>query len=91
MNKENTTGKYSGGERIALLIFVLSSGVFILNILIGKASIVWGWKVYYLGNVGEFLALLIASISIIAVALHREAAHEAKDQQTQSLRKNGPE
>jgi len=65
---------YSTGERAALYIFWFSSSLFVLNILIGKASILWNWNLFKLGNVGEFLLLLIASISVVAVSLHREAA-----------------
>lgn len=65
---------YSTGERAALYIFWFSSSLFVLNILIGKASILWNWNLFKLGNVGEFLLLLIASISVVAAALHREAA-----------------
>jgi len=83
MKKEKKASKYSPGERLALLIFGISSGLYLLNILIGKASILWGWKVFYLGNIGEFLLLLVASISIIAAALHREAAEEGKQKTNQ--------
>jgi len=83
MEKEKKVSKYSTTERLALYIFAISSGLYLLNILIGKASIVWGWKVFYFGNVGEFLLLLVASISIIAAALHREAAEERKQETNQ--------
>ena len=80
MKKDKKIHKYTKGERLALYIFWISSGLYLLNILIGKASILWGWNVFRLGDVSEFLVLLIASISIIAVALHREAG-EANSQQ----------
>ncbi len=65
---------YSTGERAALFTFWVSSSLFILNILIGKAAILWNWNLFKLGNVGEFLLLLIASISVVAASLHREAS-----------------
>jgi hypothetical protein len=83
MKKEKKASKYSPGERLALLIFVISSGLYLLNILIGKASILWGWKVFHLGDIGEFLLLLFASIFFIAAALHREAAEKDKQETNQ--------
>ena len=80
MKKEKKASKYSPGERLSLLVFLISSGLYIINVLIGKASILWSWKVFHLGNVGEMLVLLIASISVIAAALHREAAEDSKQE-----------
>jgi hypothetical protein len=42
MKNKKTAGKYSLGERLALIIFGVSSSLYILNILIGKASVHWG-------------------------------------------------
>ena len=83
MKKEKKASKYSPGERLALLIFVISSALYFLNILIGKAMILWGWKVFHLGDIGEFLLLLVASIFFIAAALHREAAENSKQETNQ--------
>jgi hypothetical protein len=93
MKKENTASKYSPGERLALVVFGISSSIFILNVLIGKASILWGWKIFHFGNVGEFLSLLLASISLIAAALHREAANEKqlRGNEAQTIRNNDRE
>jgi len=59
--------------RIAILISAVSFGIYVLNVLIGKANIVYGLKIFHLGNVGEFLILLVASVAFIAVALYEEA------------------
>jgi hypothetical protein len=83
MKKNEKSSHYSISERLSLLIFVISSGLYILNVLIGKAAIHWGWEVFHLGNVGEMLILLIASISVIAAALHREAAEDSKQETNQ--------
>jgi hypothetical protein len=83
MKKEKKASKYSPGERLAILIFVISSGLYLLNILIGKAKILWGWKVFHLGDIGEFLLLLVASIFFIAAALHRETAEKSKQETNQ--------
>lgn len=76
MKNEDEKTHYSPGERFALIIFAISSSLYLLNILIGKASIHWGVKIFHLGNIGEFLLLLLASVSFIAAALHREAVEE---------------
>lgn len=82
MKKKEKASHYSISERLTLLIFGISSGLYIINVMIGKASIHWGWKVFHLGNVGEFLLLLVASISVIAAALHREAAEARNSKPT---------
>jgi len=64
---------YSTRERMSFIIFVVSLALYFLNILLGKASVQWGWDVFYLGSISEFLLLLVASISFVVVALYREA------------------
>jgi len=73
MTKAKSNSQFSRGERIAVTLFVLFFGLYVLNVLIGKATIVYGWKLFHFGNVGEFLILLTASVSFVAAALHREA------------------
>ena len=68
-NKDFTTR-----ARIAVIVAAVSFSLYLINVLIGKATIVYGWKIFHFGNVGEFLILLAASISFIAAALIREAA-----------------
>lgn len=63
--------------RIAIIISALSFGTYVLNVLIGKANIVYGLKMFHLGNVGEFLILLVASVAFIAVALYEEATSKS--------------
>jgi len=62
------------GARVAITLAVVFFGLYIANVLIGKATIVYGWKIFHFGNVGEFLIMLAASIAFIAAALIREAA-----------------
>jgi len=71
-NQQDTTA-FSRGDRIKVTLFGVFFGLYIINILLGKATIVFGWKTYHLGNVGEFLILLAASVAFVAAALHREA------------------
>ncbi len=70
----------STGERMALFVFVITLALYFLNVILGKASIQWGWDVFYLGSISEFLLLLATSISFVVVALHREAKANIKNQ-----------
>jgi hypothetical protein len=74
-NKQANTD-FSRGDRIAVTLFFVFSGLYVLNVLLGKATIVFGWKTYHIGNVGEFLLLLAASTAFIVAALHREAVRK---------------
>ena len=48
-------------------------GVFLLNIFLGKAALVFDTEpIISVGDVGEFLLLLAAVICFIIVVLHRE-------------------
>lgn len=76
MTKEQDTAALSRGDRIAVTLFVFFFGLYILNVLLGKATIVFGWKTYHIGNVGEFLMLFAASVAFIVAALHREAVRK---------------
>ena len=67
---------YSTGERLTLIVFAISVALYLINILLGKASIQWGWDVFYLGDISEFLLLLFASISFVAAGLQRESNTE---------------
>jgi hypothetical protein len=67
---------YSTSERLTLIVFAISVALYLINILLGKASIQWGWDVFYLGDISEFLLLLFASIAFVAAALHRESSTE---------------
>ncbi len=78
---EEKNGSYTITERVTLLIFIISLGLYFLNILLGKASVQWGWKVFYLGNISEFLLLLIASISFVLAALHSESRENQNNKQ----------
>ncbi|MEH0021445.1 MAG: hypothetical protein V6Z89_17460 [Desulfobacter sp.] len=72
MEKERSGGDSMGG-RLTLGAFAVSLSLYFLNIILGKASLHWGWNVFYLGNVSEFLLLLVASVSFVAAVLHRES------------------
>jgi hypothetical protein len=69
-------GSYATGERLTLFVFFVLVALYFLNILLGKASIHWGWDVFYLGDISEFLLLLFASIAFVAAALQKESNTE---------------
>lgn len=71
MSRQNSVN-YSIGERITLIVFAVSLTLYFFNIILGKASVAWGWDVFYLGNFSEFLLLLTASIFFVIAALYRE-------------------
>jgi hypothetical protein len=79
MNKQSNKN-YTTGERLTLIVFIVSVALYLINILLGKASIQWGWDVFYLGNISEFLLLLFASITFVAAALHRESNNKQNDE-----------
>ncbi len=78
MEREKKNGGNTGVERLILIVFAGSFTLYFLNILVGKGAIHWGWNIFYLGNVGEFILLLVASIALIVAALHREHVEESK-------------
>ena len=78
MTNETGNTDFKLGIRIAIILAAVSFGLYVLNVLIGKAIIVYGWKAFHLGSIGEFLILLIASIAFIAAALLKEAASKSK-------------
>ena len=81
MTKEQGNTGFTRGERIAVTVFAVFFGLYVLNVVLGKATIVFGWETYHIGNVGEFLTLMAASIAFIVAALHREAGMKKSNQQ----------
>ena len=76
--EKKKNNNYTTSERITLLVFAISMALYLLNILLGKASVHWGWDVFYLGDISEFLLLLFASTTFVAAALHRERESDKK-------------
>lgn len=79
MEGETKNRSFTASERLTLVIFIGSFCLYFINIFLGKASIHWGWNTVYLGNVGEFILLLVASIALIGTALHREHVEKGKN------------
>lgn len=74
MTPQKVTDDQSNIVKVSVSFFIILFGAYIANVLIGKAKIVYGWQVFHLESIGEFLLLLIASIAFIVATLHSEAA-----------------
>ena len=57
---------------ISLFFFI----IFIVNVLIGKINTLYDRDFFHLGDVTEFLLLLVSSTSLIIVALDLESRHK---------------
>jgi hypothetical protein len=67
----DTSAKRRGGRYLA--VFIVLFALFTLNVLLGKAGIQFGWDVpFLLGDVPEFLLLLVAAVFLMLAALGRE-------------------
>lgn len=65
--------KTKAGKGALMACFVLFA-IYFLNLIIGKVNIAYGLKLPHLGNVAEFLLMLMVSILLIIAALKDEAA-----------------
>jgi len=79
MTQEEKVKRERGDGRGRILICVVLFALYFVNVLIGKAIVIYGWKVFHLGYVGEFLLLFTATTFLVVVALHSEAV-EKKNQ-----------
>ena len=63
-------------------------GLFVLNILLGKAALQLDMEpIISIGDVGEFLLLLAAVVCFVIVVLHRESQKSALKQHLPIARK----
>ncbi len=69
---ENKTNVKEG--KGALITFIVLFAIYFINVLLGKVSISFGWKIPHFGSVAEFLLLAIACVALIVAALKSEAA-----------------
>jgi hypothetical protein len=65
------------GARISLIVAIVSFTLYVVNMLVGKANIVYGKEMFHIGDIGEFLMMLVASIAFIVAALFQEADYKA--------------
>jgi hypothetical protein len=63
-------------QRTSLIVAFVVFGMYFVNVLIGKANVLYKVGLPHLGNVGEFLLLAGASTFFIVAALKREASEQ---------------
>ncbi len=72
-DQTNGTGGANRKGRGFLVVFFILFALFTLNVLLGKANIQFGWGLpFLLGDVPEFLLLLVAAVFLMLAALGRE-------------------
>jgi hypothetical protein len=77
--------KWAFASRLAMPVFLICFFVFIANILLGKATITFGWAGFpLLSDVAEFLLLLFTMIVFVIAALLRERAGAKDDEDTKT-------
>jgi hypothetical protein len=77
--------KRTFASRLAMPVFLICFFVFVANILLGKATITFGWEgIPLLGDVAEFLLLLFTMIVFVIAALLREQAGAKGDEDAKS-------
>jgi hypothetical protein len=75
-----STEKRTFASRLAMPVFLICFFVFVTNILLGKATIAFGWEgLPLLGDVAEFLLLLFTMIVFVIATLLREQAGAKRD------------
>ena len=67
---EKCNGSEGKGALISCLILF---AIYLINVLLGKVNVSYGLNLPHLGNVAEFLLLVVASVSLIVSALKTEA------------------
>lgn len=72
-HRDNEDGAANRDGRGFLMVFFGLFALFVLNILLGKARVQFGWNLpFLLGDVPEFLLLLVAAVFLMLAALARE-------------------
>lgn len=61
------------GSKIAIILSATSFVIYLLNIVAGKANIVYEMNLIQVGPIAEFLILLFSSTTFIVAALLQEA------------------
>lgn len=76
------TARGRRGGRWLLGVFLVVFGLFLANVLLGKAQILFGWRApFLLNDVSEYLVLLASALLFTMVTLLRET--ERGDQRRQ--------
>jgi hypothetical protein len=74
MTSDATKSSKCKKGRKMLYVSLFAFSLYMVNVLIGKANIVFGWKAWHLGNVAECLLLFLTSTLLIIAAMQRESA-----------------
>lgn len=74
MKNGNTKSYSTRGSKIAITLSALSFAVYLLNIIVGKANIVYELNLFKVGHIAECLILLFSSTTFIVAALLQEEA-----------------
>jgi hypothetical protein len=77
MTNGQKVSEHKFGARVAIIVAIVSFSLYVINMLIGKGNIVYGWELFHIGDIGEFLIMFVASIAFIVAALFREADWKA--------------
>ena len=77
MTNGQNISEHKFGARIAIIVATVSFSLYVINMLIGKANIVYGKEMFHIGDIGEFLMMFVASIAFIVAALFQEANYKA--------------
>lgn len=73
MANQQKNSEHTLGARIAIAVAIASFSLYVINMLIGKANIVYELEIFHIGDIGEFLIMFVASIAFIVAALFKEA------------------
>lgn len=72
MEKVDNKNYSTKGSKIAIILSVISFVIYMLNIVAGKANIVYEMNLIQVGPIAEFLILLFSSTTFIVAALLQE-------------------
>ena len=77
MTNGQNSSEHKFGSRIAIIVATVSFSLYAINMLVGKANIVYGKEMFHIGDIGEVLMMFVASIAFIVAALFQEADYKA--------------
>jgi hypothetical protein len=79
--KDSQKKSYSTkGSKIAVALSALSFVIYLINMVAGKANIIYELNLFQIGPIAEFLILLFSSTTFIAAALLQEAAWKSTNE-----------
>jgi len=82
MANEQKNTEHKLGARVAIIVAAVAFIIYLVNMLVGKANIVYEKDMFHIGDIGEFLIMFVASIAFIVAALFREADWKSNNPET---------